>query len=84
MFGMMPSSEVEKCNHFKVGAGQLRVTIEAGPNGWTILYADHSSDGMNVHDTTENNFNKAMELLKMNFNDINLITEDKIEFEGEC
>jgi len=69
--GMMPSSEVKKEQQFKVGVGQLTVTIQAGENGWTILYADGSSEYKDVVDTTENNFNKAIEVLKTHFSDIN-------------
>ena len=69
--GMMPSSEVKKEQRFKVGAGQLTVTVQAGENGWTILYADSSSEYKDVVDTTENNFNKAIEVLKTHFSDIN-------------
>ena len=69
--GMMPSSEVKKEQQFRVGVGQLTVTVQAGENGWTILYADSSSEYKDVVDTTENNFNKAVEVLKTHFSDIN-------------
>lgn len=69
--GMMPSNEVKKEKQFKVGAGQLTVTVQAGENGWTIIYADSSSDYKDVVDTTENNFNKAVEVLKSNFMNVN-------------
>lgn len=69
--GMMPSSEVKKEQQFKVGVGQLTVTVQAGENGWTILYADSSSEYKDVVDTTENNFNKAVEVLKTHFSEIN-------------
>jgi hypothetical protein len=70
-FGMMPSSEVKREERFKVGVGQLTVTIQAGENGWTILYADSSSEYKDEVDTTDNNFKKAMEVLKTHFVDIN-------------
>lgn len=69
--GMMPSIEVKKEQQFKVGVGQLTVTVQAGENGWTILYADSSSEYKDVVDTTENNFNKAVEVLKKHFSEIN-------------
>jgi len=69
--GMMPSNEVKKEQQFKVGVGQLTVTVQAGENGWTILYADSSSEYKDVVDTTENNFNKAVEVLKTHFSEIN-------------
>jgi hypothetical protein len=72
-FGMMPSSEVKREERFKVGVGQLTVTIQAGENGWTILYADSSSEYKDEVDTTDNNFKKAMEVLKTHFVDINKV-----------
>ena len=70
-FGMMPSSEVKKEKSFRVGTSQLKVTLQAGENGWTILYADSSSEYKDVVDSTENNFNKALEVLKTHFSDVN-------------
>lgn len=70
-FGMMPSSEIKRQEKFKVGIGQLIVNIQAGENGWAIIYADSSSDYKDEVDTTDNNFNKAMNVLKTHFNDIN-------------
>ena len=72
-FGMIPSSEVKREERFKVGVGQLTVTIQAGENGWTILYADSSSEYKDEVDTTDNNFKKAMEVLKTHFVDINKV-----------
>ena len=40
--GMMPSSEIEIEKRFDTGNG-FTVTIQAGPNGWTIIYADQST-----------------------------------------
>jgi hypothetical protein len=68
--GMMPSSEVKREERFKVGMSQLIVTIQSGENGWTILYADGSSEYRDEFDTTDNNFNKSMEVLKAHFGDI--------------
>jgi hypothetical protein len=70
-FGMMPTSEIKRMQSFKVGFEQLTVTIQAGENGWTILYADSSSKYKDVVDTTDNNFDKAMEVLKLDFDNIN-------------
>lgn len=66
-FGMMPSSEVKIQKKFVDDLG-LKITIQAGENGWTILYADHSSKYADVVDTVENNFNKALEILKSHLN----------------
>ena len=64
--GMMPSNEVKKEKRFDTGNG-LIATVQAGENGWTILYADSSSEYKDVVDTTENNFDKAVEVLKSHF-----------------
>lgn len=72
-FGIMPSYEVKREEQFKVGIGQLIVTIQSGENGWTILYADSSSEYKDEVDTTDNNFNKAVDILRTHFNDINKI-----------
>lgn len=39
--GMMPSDEIEKTVSFKEKLGTI--TIDAGPNGWTIIYPDGST-----------------------------------------
>lgn len=69
--GMMPSSEVKKEKTFKVGEDQSRVTLQAGENGWTILFADSSSEYKDIEDTTENNFNSALKQLNKYFGDVN-------------
>lgn len=75
--GMMPSDEVKKEQRFKVGDGQLTVTVQSGENGWTILYADGSSEYADEFDTTDNNFNKAIILLNKRFSNVN---QEKIRF----
>lgn len=59
---MMPSSEVRISKSFKGDFGTT--TIQAGEKGWTILYPDHSSQFKDENDTVENNFNKALKILK--------------------
>jgi len=71
--GMMPSSEVKREERFKVGMNQLVVTVQSGEKGWTILYADSSSEYQDEVDTTDNNFNKAMKVLNSHFGDINKV-----------
>ena len=56
--GMMPSSEIEKEERFKDKDG-LSITIQAGKNGWTILYADGSSEYNDKTCSTEENFSTA-------------------------
>ncbi len=76
--GMMPSSEIEVSKTFKDDLG-LKITIQAGKNGWTIMYADSSSEYKDVKDTTKNNFESALTVLKSHFN----VTENN-ESIGMC
>lgn len=68
-FGMMPSSEIKMQKTFVDNYG-LKITIQAGENGWTILYADSSSKYRDVVDTTENNFNDALACLRATIGEI--------------
>lgn len=65
-FGMMPSDCIEKEKRFKTESG-LVLQIQAGREGWTIIYADGSSEYKDISDTTENNFNEAYERVKKLF-----------------
>ena len=58
--GMMPSDEIEREERFK-DSNDFKITIQAGPNGWTILYADGGSMYLDESIGTEENFNKAYE-----------------------
>lgn len=58
MFGMMPVSEIKKEAHF-FDKHNLSVIIQAGPNGWTVIYADGATDFKDVVATTEENFESA-------------------------
>lgn len=57
-FGMMPNSCVEIHKSFR-DSNDLRVEIEAGPVGWTIIWADGGTYYEDKNDTSENNFRKA-------------------------
>lgn len=85
MFGMMPSNEVEIEKRFHTGSG-LYVTVQAGTNGWGILYADHSAEGQDVTDSAETNVERAVACLKTHFSEV---TEVPMEYlydvdMGEC
>ncbi len=81
--GMMPSSEVEICKFYKDDAG-LKVGIEAGKNGWTVMYADHSSDYKDCVDTAQNNFDKAYKCAEMHVGYLTEIKTSSDECCGEC
>ena len=79
MFGLMPRNEVEKERSFKDPNG-LTITIQAGPNGWTIIYADYSSRYADVESTTEENFDTAFKTVE---HELGILTEIKYEAYGE-
>ncbi len=60
-FGMMSSKEIEKEERIKIN--DLSVIVQAGPNGWTILYTDGSIEYQDIVDTTENNYKSAIKVL---------------------
>lgn len=78
--GMMPSKEIEKSATYVDGNG-WKIHIDAGPNGWTIRYADSSSDFKDKVATTEENFQEAYDLLKAKLPEVKEINEQPI---GEC
>lgn len=56
--GLMPNGCVEITKYFKDRSG-FNIMIEAGPEGWTILWADYGVDCCDKNDTSENNFKAA-------------------------
>ena len=62
MFGLMPSNEVDKRKWYKDKLG-LRIGIEAGKKGWTILWADGGTIYKDNIATVEDNFNEAYKKL---------------------
>lgn len=78
--GMMPSSEVEIEENFRVGDDQSIVTLQAGKKGWTILFSDSSSEYQDIEDIAENNFQLAFTKLNEYFDNINQI-KSKISYE---
>jgi len=56
--GMMPVNEIERTETFKDKYGH-EVRIDAGPNGWTVRYADMSSNYKDESIGTDANFKNA-------------------------
>lgn len=54
----MPASEIELSKLYKDQHG-FRITIDAGKNGWTVIWADQSTNYKDVVATTEENFKEA-------------------------
>lgn len=57
-FGMMPSSEIDREENYRDN-GNYKLRIQAGPHGWTVIYADGSTNYKDEDGTTEENFQKA-------------------------
>lgn len=81
IMGMMPQSEVEKTATYEDSHGS-KITIEAGPNGWTVIYADHSTEYNDVVATTEENFGMALKTATESIGP--LITEEEGQLVCVC
>ncbi len=64
--GMMPAEEIKISRVFDDDNG-MRVRIDAGPHGWTIGYADLSTQYQDIDDSSENNFAAARDVLRERF-----------------
>ena len=62
-FGLMPSVEIEKSAEYEDQYGDY-IGIDAGPHGWTIRWSDYSCTYSDMDGTTEDNFAKALEVVK--------------------
>ena len=67
--GMMPKDEVKIEKVYKDSFG-LKIIIQAGEYGWSILFADCSSIYQDTNETPENNFEAALAELKTHISDI--------------
>ena len=63
MFGMMPNNEVEKEKWYLDQYG-LTIGVQAGPHGWTIMWADDGTTYRDIDATTDENFQMALDTLK--------------------
>ena len=76
-FGMMPSTEIEieKCYKDKDG---YKITIQAGKNGWTIIYADYSTDFKDIISSANKNFEEAYNLAVNRLGTLTEITAQEV------
>lgn len=63
MFGMMPRNEITIEKNYKDTWG-ARITIQAGPNGWTVIWADGSTWYEDETRDAEENFKIAYQKVK--------------------
>lgn len=81
-FGMMPVSEIERTEYFVDKYG-LSVRIDAGPNGWTVRFADMSSKYMDESIGTDANFKNAYDVAVESVGELTPKSEEE-EFDEVC
>lgn len=81
---MMPSSEVTLEKTYKDKYG-LTLRLEAGPHGWTVIYADGGTEYKDVDATPEENLEAAYQQALSHFSELTEVSEPKCyEVCGEC
>lgn len=83
IFGMMPQSEVEREEPFSDVLG-LTITIQAGPHGWTVIFADGGTHYVDQDATTEENFNAAYNNAIECLGELTPLKEKPMTFDSEC
>lgn len=68
-FGLMPSSCVKKQTVFVDEYGE-KIIIQAGDEGWSIIYQNGASQYKDFEASTIENFNYAYEIVKSKFNNL--------------
>lgn len=74
---MMPVSEIKMEKTFVDSSG-LIIIVQSGENGWSILYADGSSEYKDEVDTTDNNFEKAFKVLEGRLSNLKEISNQRM------
>lgn len=83
-FGRMLSSEVTLQKTYKDKYG-LTLRLEAGPHGWTVIYADGGTEYKDVDATPEENLEAAYQQALSHFSELTEVSEPKCyEVCGEC
>ena len=73
VFGIMPTEEVTMQESYIDGMGGT-IIIQAGPNGWSILYADGSADYCDEVNEDTINFQKAYDKVNENIGPLTKIS----------
>lgn len=81
--GMMPSDCIEIRKNFKDENG-LKVHIDAGSEGWTVIYGDGSTEYADVEVSSEDNYKAAYESASKNLNLTEISNSSNDEEVGEC
>ena len=82
-FGMMPSSEVDKEVVFKDSV-DMTILVQAGSNGWSIIYADHSAEFGDNKSAADDNYEAALAKLYTHFkkNELTEVAASELDVEG--
>ena len=80
-FGMMPQSEIEREEIFREKETGDELRIQAGPNGWSVIYCDGSSTYGDDNSNTEINFKSAYMTAVKEVGEIENITREDPEYE---
>ena len=75
-FGMMPSSEVTLERTYKDNEG-LRIRLQAGPHGWTVIYADGGTEYKDIDALPEENLESAYQQALSHFSELTEVSEPK-------
>lgn len=83
-FGRMLSSEVTLEKTYKDKYG-LTLRLEAGPHGWTVIYADGGTEYKDIDALPEENLEAAYQQALSHFSELTEVSEPKCyEVCGEC
>lgn len=78
-FGMMPSDEIVISTLYYDNIGR-KIHIQAGPNGWAIMYADYGCDYKDIERSAEENFREAYAIASEKIGPLSTEYDKK----GEC
>ena len=80
-FGLMPQSEIEREEILREKETGDQLRIQAGPNGWSVIYCDGSSTYGDDNSNTEINFKSAYMTAVKEVGEIENITREEPEYE---
>ena len=75
-FGRMLSSEVTLEKTYKDKYG-LTLRLEAGPHGWTVIYADGGTEYKDIDALPEENLESAYQQALSHFSELTEVSEPK-------
>lgn len=79
--GLMPVENIEATRRYHVGEAGKVVVVDAGPQGWTIIHSDGSTQYKDVEGTTEENMQRAVTVLENNYEVVYLAESQELRKE---